>query len=440
MDIGSINFLNAAILPAELLAALLLFASTLKKRPSFPLRLTLGGALMLAFPTLVLLPLAALSPLQNGPAMVTNLLYSFTTYGAAAALLSFCYQTTFFETLYYTTCAYLTQHFTYCSYVLICPKAISGHIEDYSPIYLIVYGVLYWAAWFILARKVTQEGWYQMDSRRALGTTMSAMFIALLLSALGQQLAGESEALYRLCLVYAMVCCFYILWEQVGQQQRLTLQHKLDIQEQLWLQQKNQYELSAENVELINRKCHDLKHQIAALKLISDQAKRDESIRSLEKSVMIYDSIVETGNEILDTVLTEKSLICEDRNIELTCVADGACLSFMDAVDIYTIFGNALDNAIECVSALAEPEQRVISVLVFSKADVVIFQLENYHAGGLSFDGGLPKTSKAGEQGYHGFGLKSIRYTAEKYHGVLTVQTEDQIFLLRVTIPIYGDA
>ena len=112
---------------------------------------------------------------------------------------------------------------------------------------------------------------------------------------------------------------------------------------------------SAENVDLINRKCHDLKHQIAALRRISDRREREESIQALEQSVMIYDSVVKTGNDILDTVLTEKSLLCESRGITLTCVADGDCLDFMDGVDIYTIFGNALDNAIESVTPLDDP-------------------------------------------------------------------------------------
>ena len=196
--------------------------------------------------------------------------------------------------------------------------------------------------------------------------------------------------------------------------------------------------MTAENVELINRKCHDLKHQIAALKQISDQSQRDATIRSLEESVMIYDSIVETGNHILDTILTEKSLLCEARGITLTCVADGACLSFLEAVDLYTLFGNALDNAIEHVSALEDVERRTIAVSVFSRADLVFIQLENYYSGPLEFDDGLPISRKA-RDGYHGFGLKSVRHTAERYGGFLTLQTEGDIFLLRVTIPRYRE-
>ena len=265
-----------------------------------------------------------------------------------------------------------------------------------------------------------------------------ALSVALVLSAVAQHLESRGGSLYPVCLLYAMFCCFYVLWAQVGQCRRLALQHELDVQQQLWLKHKDQFEMTAENVELINRKCHDLKHQIAALKQISDQSQRDATIRSLEESVMIYDSIVETGNHILDTILTEKSLLCEARGITLTCVADGACLSFLEAVDLYTLFGNALDNAIEHVSALEDVERRTIAVSVFSRADLVFIQLENYYSGPLEFDDGLPISRKA-RDGYHGFGLKSVRHTAERYGGFLTLQTEGDIFLLRVTIPRYRE-
>ena len=74
---------------------------------------------------------------------------------------------------------------------------------------------------------------------------------------------------------------------------------------------------------------------------------------------------------------------------------------------------------------------------VFSRADLVFLQLENFYDGELRFDGDLPATSKSQEKGWHGYGLKSIRYTAEKYGGLMDIQSEDGVFLLRVTIPKY---
>ena len=152
---------------------------------------------------------------------------------------------------------------------------------------------------------------------------------------------------------------------------------------------------------------------------------------------MIYDSMVETGNSTIDTVLTEKSLICERSQIVLTCIADGKCLDFMDTIDLYTIFGNLLDNAIECVRELEDPRKRIISISIFSRANFVFIQCENYYERELVLVNGLPKSTKAPD-GFHGFGINGIRQAAEKYDGFITLDTANHIFSLRITIPGQG--
>lgn len=66
---------------------------------------------------------------------------------------------------------------------------------------------------------------------------------------------------------------------------------------------------------------------------------------------------------------------------------------------------------------------------------IAILQVENFYEGDLRFVDGLPVTTK-GDPNYHGFGLKSIRSTAEKYGGTVSVQAEDGLFLLRVALPV----
>jgi len=429
------------ILPAEVLTATFLFSLPLRRRRAFPPRAVLAAGLLLALPYALVLPLGELSAALQGSAdgmLAYTLLYSALSYLLGAIFAFACCAVSVREALYCATCAYLTQHFTYCLHRFLRPGADSAVMSTYDAWYLLIYVAVYALAYFFIARRLAEEKRYNIKLSHSLGAMVSALSIALVLSAVAQHLTERGGPLYPICLLYAMFCSFYVLWGQVGQHRRLALQHELDVQQQLWLKHKGQYELTAENVELINRKCHDLKHQIAALRQISDQSQREATIQALEESVMIYDSIVETGNHILDTILTEKSLLCEARGITLTCVADGQCLSFMDAVDLYTIFGNALDNAVECVSVLADVERRTIAVSVFSRADLLFIQLENYCEGSLVFGDGLPVTTKE-RDGNHGFGLKSIRYTAEKYGGFLTLQAEDDIFLLRVTIPRYRD-
>ena len=211
------------------------------------------------------------------------------------------------------------------------------------------------------------------------------------------------------------------------------LQKEMSAQEQLFMMNKAQYELSKENIELINRKCHDLKHQIAGLRNITDSEERRQVVDSIEKSVMIYDFILHTGNPILDTVLTEKSLVCQENGIRMHGIIDGKLLFFMDAIDIYTLFGNALDNAIEA-NRKVEEEKRCISILIHEKVNLIFIQIENPYSEALHFKHGLPQTSKE-DKDYHGFGMESIRTMAEKYGGFLTLETGQDIFVLRITIP-----
>ena len=81
---------------------------------------------------------------------------------------------------------------------------------------------------------------------------------------------------------------------------------------------------------------------------------REKYLKELEQSVQIYDAMVKTGNEALDTLLTEKSLYCEAHGIKISCVVDGKSLAFLDPVDLYAILGNALDNAVEGVSGFSD--------------------------------------------------------------------------------------
>ena len=258
--------------------------------------------------------------------------------------------------------------------------------------------------------------------------------IALLLSLIGK-LSDLGKTGLLLMQVYAMLCCAFVLWVQVTQRRMIALQRDMAAQEQLWESQREQYQISKTQIDLINQKCHDLKHQIAALRTVHSESQREVSLREAERAVMIYDSSIRTGNEVLDTVLTEKSLLCEKDRIQWTCMADGSRLNFLHPVDLYAIFGNALDNAIESARKLKDPEKRVIAVTVFHRGELAVLQIENYYEGILRFQDGLPVSGK-GDDAYHGFGMKSIRRTVEKYDGSIAVHTEDQIFILSIVFPL----
>lgn len=201
-------------------------------------------------------------------------------------------------------------------------------------------------------------------------------------------------------------------------------------------EKERQYRLSAETIDIINRKCHDIKRQLRALRF-KDEGEGEEIVRGIEQDVTIYDAASETGNPALNTILSEKRLYCAAHGISLTCTADGAALSFLDPVDIYVLFGNLLDNAIEAVERLEDAEKRVISLTACTRGGFLLVRTDNYFSGGLRLEDGLPQTSKE-NKAYHGFGVRSIRHIAEKYGGAFSVEAEEDVFVALVSVPLPG--
>ena len=141
------------------------------------------------------------------------------------------------------------------------------------------------------------------------------------------------------------------------------------------------------------------------------------------------DAMVRTGSDVLDTVLTEKAMQCEDAGVTLNCVADGACLEFLDPADLYGLFAAALDNALEAVSGFAAPDRRLVEVLVRRRQGFVVVNVANPVHGSVAIEDGLPR------QKNHGYGLKNIRRIVRRYGGQLTSDVQDGVFTLRIVFP-----
>lgn len=226
-----------------------------------------------------------------------------------------------------------------------------------------------------------------------------------------------------------------ILYAHLIQCCELRVRKELEAVQNVLQNQYVQYKQSRESIELINYKYHDLKHQIAVLRSEEDPKKREEFLNRMEEEIRQYEAQNKTGNKVLDTVLTTKSLYCAKHGITFTCVADGTLLDFMDVMDICSIFGNALDNAIECELKIPEKEKRLIHVTVSKQKQFLILRFENYCEETLQYQEGTPVTTKK-EKEFHGYGLKSIQYTVNKYDGAVSVNLEDNWFELKVLIPI----
>lgn len=199
--------------------------------------------------------------------------------------------------------------------------------------------------------------------------------------------------------------------------------------EQLLKEKKEQYEKEEQDIKAINSRLHDLKHYVAAL---GTNNTIDDDKKMIFDTIVKYDAKVKTGNDTLDVLLTSKNLLCNEKGIRFNCMIDGKQLDFIPKYELYTIFGNAIDNAIDSVENL-DAEKKLISISQKETEQNYSIIMENYYSGTIEFHNGLPQTKK--DTVYHGFGLKSIKMIVEKYGGKINVETYEDVFSLVIEFP-----
>jgi len=239
-----------------------------------------------------------------------------------------------------------------------------------------------------------------------------------------------SDTVKYIVYAYAISCCaimLFLVWSAF-EEGRLT--QELTLISQLDRKRAEQYEMSRESIEVVNTRCHDLKKLVG--QIIANRSTVD--MEEVKQELETYDAIVKTDNPAFDTILTEKSLFCEKHGIRLTVIADTKRLGFLSDIDIYSIFGNILDNAIEASLKMAE-DRRAIGLTVRSIGDLCSIHSDNLFDGTLKFSGKKIATSKQNAS-EHGFGLTSIRRITEKYGGEMKITAEEGVFNLDIVIPI----
>ena len=108
---------------------------------------------------------------------------------------------------------------------------------------------------------------------------------------------------------------------------------------------------------------------------------------------------------------------------------DGSALSFMSAQEINSFFGNAIDNAIEYLLTVDE-DKRFIRISSAQNGSIFTIRVENYCETALKFrTNGLPETTKD-DNGYHGFGTKSIKTIAQNHGGDASFERQDDMFIV----------
>lgn len=196
-----------------------------------------------------------------------------------------------------------------------------------------------------------------------------------------------------------------------------------------------QYKDYVDNTSYLERQLHDLKHQIAGMRLAGNDNWKDY-LDELENAVRTYETWNVSGNSVLDSLLTQIRQFGMKYGIQLTCKADGKALDFLPVRSLCSIFGNLLDNAAEAVIMLENPDERIIQLEVTQKEHFLLIRMENRCETPLCFEeGSLPPTTKKNKQN-HGIGLKSVKMTVEQYGGSMNLTRENGWFVVSILIPV----
>ncbi len=421
-DVIMFGFLNFFF---EMFFAVLLFMRRCPKREHFILRVLLVMAASMLF---YFLPSLRVSYFNFDYLIVVAVI-------VGAILL--CYRVSPFGAVFFSVAAFSAQHIGWQVLLGILEGVGLEHFTQatgllcYAGSYLVTYAAIFFL--FPPLKNTDDLG------RNKVNILVISALLVIFDYAISAILSGKSlwNGYTRL---YAVGCCLFALFTQVGlfrtrslRNEKEQLERDKAVLEQLFYQSKKQQELTKSTIEIIDRKCHDLKHQISALRTM-DAEEREKHIAEIEEAVMIYSNIAKTSNAVINVVLTEKGLLCEQYKIKFTYIVDGDSLAFLDPVDLSSLFGNAIDNAIESVMKEEDEEKRVIKLNVALKGGFLGVHIENYCGDEVIFEDGIPVTGKPDKEN-HGFGVKSIRFVAEKYGGCVDFGCHAHIFSLNILFP-----
>lgn len=421
------------------IAELLLALPALKKRGRFALRVALCSAVCAAVCVLY----AVLYKYATPYMIPISIIWYTVIFLLTGVFIAVCFEFNLTVLLWIMIAAYAAEHFVY---VIVNEMIFIGALglDIFGSGGAVFYAMLladaaacagvYYALFAVFKNNIRAVGGHTVGDglgNRIFFGVFAAMFFA---STLLNQHNTESASggVNYVAAASDTINCLFVLVVQYITLRTIRVNAEKRFADKLLDDAKKQYEAFRNSVDYVNIKCHDLKHELNALK--KNGGINAEKVGEIAKGVELYEAFAHTGNETLDMLLTEKNLACINSGITLLYMADGAALGRMDETDIYSLFGNLLDNAIEHVRD-ADADKRFIRLFVKESGGMVAVHEENPLMSETEVEDGLPITTKADKHD-HGFGMKSMRRTAKKYGGDLRVSTDGGMFRADIMLQI----
>ena len=434
----------AVITVVQIIVAFWLLTSHLPRRGHFGARAAVSAVLLVLVAVVLLEELDRVTVAGGGSFAVTPML----VYGSLPLLLVaciLCYDVTVLTAFFFATAAFSVFRMATVAaslflevWMALFPASAAPTASMLAFLCLstaVVYAVCYW----LFVRPVRQSGVVEIENRAivVMAIVMVLCVVAFDRISLELMMLGARRPITICTFAASLVLTSFILYAEYQLAFRTKLEVELATMSTLMESERHQYEIQRDLIDAINVKCHDIRHQIRHFQG-GDTDVSSDFLANLAREVDIYDSIVKSDSEPLDIILTEKGLVCEQEGITFSCIADGEALSFMAPADVYSLFGNALENAIEAVRGVEDPAKRAIGLDVRTSGEMLLVHVENYFSGELVMEDGIPQTTKA-DATRHGYGIKSMASIAERYGGTLATDVRGEVFSLNIAIPLAGE-
>ena len=181
---------------------------------------------------------------------------------------------------------------------------------------------------------------------------------------------------------------------------------------------------------------HDYHNHIQAMKglALGVSTELDSYLNRLDTDLVRIDTLIKTGNVMIDAILNSKISLARAKNIAVNAKAIVPKTLSVLEIDLCVIIGNLLDNAMEACEKLVDSNERFIRIYVGTHKELLYISITN------SVGGEIRKSSA----GYlstklmptHGFGLIRIDKLAEKYNGFVDRQNEEGVFATEIMLPL----
>ncbi|MBO5282432.1 MAG: GHKL domain-containing protein [Lachnospiraceae bacterium] len=289
--------------------------------------------------------------------------------------------------------------------------------------------LLFWIGAWLILRKFLSKITSRLNMRMWLivDMLMLASFVAIF--TIIYFMPEDTAIVYPICLasIFSSFGCMYLASYICEAMQ--TAYHAQELE-----MQRNYYKDRIRDEERVRSIYHDMKNHLLLLQAQTGNGQEvQDSIRELKGQIQEYENYHHTGNEFLDIIIRDKAKTAQRKNIDFSAAIAFEAGSFIEPLDISTIFGNALDNAIEASEKLPE-DRRLITVRANRMRDMLVIAIENNAPAAP----GEPQGTTKKDTFAHGFGLSNLKNAVEKYDGQCSAKFENGVFTLNILIPIPG--